>query len=150
MRSTASSCPTMTEPILLDTNAAIWWTADSLGQEALENLTRARIDQGILVSPVTAWEVGQIFQHPARADVVGLIHGPVVWYKRLLSLSQVRECALDGSIALASTMLPGEFHRDPADRFLVATARALNCTLMTRDRKILAYAEQGHVKAVPC
>jgi PIN domain nuclease of toxin-antitoxin system len=35
--------------------------------------------------------------------------------------------------------LPGKFHRDPADRILVATARALGITLVTADQRILKY-----------
>lgn len=46
-------------------------------------------------------------------------------------------------IAVESTQLPGEFHRDPADQIIVATARIYNCPLLTLDKKILDYA---HVK----
>jgi PIN domain nuclease of toxin-antitoxin system len=46
-------------------------------------------------------------------------------------------------IAVESTQLPGEFHRDPADQIIVATARIHNCPLLTLDKKILDYA---HVK----
>ena len=140
----------MSNAVLLDTNAALWLTADVLGISAVERLTEAALTDGILVSPITAWEVGQLCRSPVKATALGLIGGPVNWYRDLLSFADVRECILDGAIAMASTMLPGDFHKDPADRFLVATARALDCVLMTRDSKILAYAEQGHVKAIPC
>jgi PIN domain nuclease of toxin-antitoxin system len=40
------------------------------------------------------------------------------------------------------------FHRDPADRLIVATARVANATLMTRDRRILDYAACGHLDAI--
>jgi len=53
--------------------------------------------------------------------------------------------AIDGAIALASEVLPAYPHRDPTDRFLIATARALGATLVTADRKILAYGATGHV-----
>ena len=42
--------------------------------------------------------------------------------------------------------LPGEFHRDPADQIIVATARIHNCPIMTMDEKILAYP---HVQKRP-
>jgi PIN domain nuclease of toxin-antitoxin system len=42
------------------------------------------------------------------------------------------------------------FHADPADRLLVATARALPATLITRDAKILSYSKAGHVRALAC
>lgn len=44
--------------------------------------------------------------------------------------------------------MPQPFHFDPADRMLVATARALRCPILTSDAKILAYASAGHVAAI--
>jgi len=35
--------------------------------------------------------------------------------------------------------LPDPFHRDPADRIIVATARKLQCPIVTADHKILEY-----------
>ncbi len=48
------------------------------------------------------------------------------------------------------SFLPGEFHNDPVDRIIVATARALALTVVTRDKAILDYARQGYVLALPC
>ena len=42
-------------------------------------------------------------------------------------------------IAVESTQLPGDFHRDPADQILVATARVQNIPLVTADKLILRY-----------
>lgn len=138
------------DAILLDTHVAIWLSLETLDQSALEIVARAMLGPGVLVSPVVAWEAGLLASSPKRSPLLDFGGDAMLWYRKLLADPQVSECALDGAIALASTMLPGEFHRDPADRFLVATARALDCALMTRDRKILAYADQGHVKAIPC
>jgi len=52
------------------------------------------------------------------------------------------------AMAIDACTLPGDFHADPADRILVATARAENATLVTRDEKILAYAQAGHVRVL--
>ena len=54
---------------------------------------------------------------------------------------------LSTRILIDSTRLPGEIHRDPADRLLVATAREHNLTLVTRDKPFLRYAKQGHLNA---
>ena len=40
-------------------------------------------------------------------------------------------------IAIEANQLPGDFHRDPADRILVATGRVLGATLLTQDRRIV-------------
>ena len=55
---------------------------------------------------------------------------------------------LSPQIAIESYALPDVFHRDPADRLIVATARVSNSALMTRDRRILDYAARGHLTAV--
>ena len=47
-----------------------------------------------------------------------------------------------------SVRLPGEFHADPADRLIVATARHRRVPLVTADRAILAYAAEGHVRVI--
>ena len=52
-------------------------------------------------------------------------------------------CSLD--VSVASTRLPGDFHSDPADRIIVATARHLGAMLVTDDKLILTYSTQGHV-----
>ena len=49
-----------------------------------------------------------------------------------------------------SSNLPGDLHRDPADRIIIATARELGMTILTRDRMILDYAARGHVSAMAC
>ena len=46
-------------------------------------------------------------------------------------------------VAAEAYELPGTFHDDPADRLIVATARAHSCLLLTEDSKILEYP---HVK----
>jgi PIN domain nuclease of toxin-antitoxin system len=55
---------------------------------------------------------------------------------------------LSPQIAIESYALPDAFHRDPADRLIVATARVANAALMTRDQRILDYAARGHLAAV--
>jgi PIN domain nuclease of toxin-antitoxin system len=51
------------------------------------------------------------------------------------------------SAAVEANRLPEIFHRDPVDRILVATARQMDSTLLTRDDALLAYAKQGHLRA---
>jgi PIN domain nuclease of toxin-antitoxin system len=80
------------------------------------------------------WEIGFAFSNQT-VDGQGTFNTRV----KLLHLSP--------SIAVESTILPSEFHKDPADRLIVATARVHDCPLMTADAKILAYP---HVKlAIP-
>lgn len=43
------------------------------------------------------------------------------------------------TIAIEAYSLPGDFHKDLADRIIVATARVYNCPLVTVDQNIIAY-----------
>ena len=53
-------------------------------------------------------------------------------------------------IAIDSSYLPGNLHGDPADRLIIATARQFGVPVVTRDARIRAYAEAGHVRVIPC
>ena len=55
-------------------------------------------------------------------------------------ISWVRLLELTPRVAVESTRLPGTFRKDPADQIIVATARALDCPLVTLDHKIRGYA----------
>jgi len=67
------------------------------------------------------------------------------WLEEVSQIEGVRFLPVDNEISVKSTMLPGEFHKDPADRVIVATARKLAIPLITADEKILRYK---HVKTI--
>ena len=100
----------------------------------------------VLVSPVSAWEIGLLVQKgQIRLDLE-----PLAWFERFLGLPGIRLTPLGTAAAISSSFLVEPFHGDPADRLLVATARTLPATLITRDAKILSYAEAGHLRALAC
>ncbi len=70
------------------------------------------------------------------------------WLKEALSLPGISLAPITPDIAVDSVGLPGDFHADPADRLIIATARQANATLLTADRAILDYAAAGHLHAV--
>lgn len=74
---------------------------------------------------------------------------PAAWFESLIGAG-LRWASLTPEVLIDSSFLPGEIHGDPADRILVATARAFGCRLMTRDRALLGYAQSGHLQAVAC
>lgn len=67
------------------------------------------------------------------------------WLAALGQIEAVRFVPVDNEIAVASTALPDEFHRDPADRIIVATARRHAAPLVTIDDKIRRY---GHLRTI--
>jgi PIN domain nuclease of toxin-antitoxin system len=61
------------------------------------------------------------------------------WFQSLVTLPGARLAPLDNEVLIRSTTLPGEFHKDPADRMIVATARKLSVPLISADAWIRAY-----------
>lgn len=137
-----------TPPLLLDTHAAVWITDDQpLAKGATEALDAAyRAGSTVFVSAITAWEIGMLVSR----NRLGLAVRPERWFQRLLAIPGVRLADLSPDILIASSFLPGEPPRDPADRIILATARDLGATLITRDRLLLKYGEDGQVSTIKC
>ena len=79
---------------------------------------------------------------------IALVRPLAEWRRLILDAPGIRELPVTGDEALEAVSLPGRLHADPADRILVATARLQRCTLVTRDERLLEYAETGHVEAL--
>ena len=136
------------QPILLDTCAAIWIAeGDSLSQDAMHLLGEAHAARAMTyISPITAWEVGLL----VARERLQLLITPQRWFARLFDAPNVCLADMPPDLLIASSFLPGNPPRDPADRIIAATARDLGATLITRDRVLLDYGAQGHVRIVAC
>jgi PIN domain nuclease of toxin-antitoxin system len=129
--------------IIIDTHVWLWLLHDP---NQLSNAARAQIDieeaqNGILVSAISVWEI-------AVKSSIGKLALPLSiddWYALAKSHSGIVIEALNPEDAIASTQLPGDFHKDPADRIIVAMARRYNVSLITCDNNILRYP---HVKTI--
>ena len=132
--------------IVLDTHALIWWVARdaALGVAALNGI-QAEQDKGehgeILVSAISAWEIAMLVKNGRLA----LNISANAWLDTVAHIPAVRFIPVDTRIATACVDLPGDFHKDPADRIIVATARAHQARLATADMKIKAYP---HVETI--
>jgi PIN domain nuclease of toxin-antitoxin system len=139
---------TSQQQLLLDTCALIYFANGiSVSLKAMVAVQAAARDGGIFVSPVSAWEIGllSVSKRPVK-----FIPDPKTWFSRFLAQSGVRLAELTPEIAIDSSNLPPPIHGDPADRMLVATARALGVPIVTRDRLIQGYAELGNVQVINC
>ncbi|MGE5202106.1 MAG: type II toxin-antitoxin system VapC family toxin [Acidobacteriota bacterium] len=134
--------------ILLDTHVLIWLdNGQPIKAPALAAIETARSEGGVLVSPVSAWEIGTL----VRKRRLSLAPDPLSWIKRFLSQPGVRSVELTIDAAALSAALTEPVHGDPADRLLVATARELGVALATRDERILDYAAQTQsVEVLAC
>lgn len=131
--------------IVLDTHVLIWWVTDDarlseLAREALKQELAESSGQ-VLVSAITAWEIAMLQQRGRLVLSMDLDE----WLLAVEGIEQVSIVPISTRVAVQSTQLPGEFHKDPADRFIVALARELNAPLLTADEKIRGYA---HVRTV--
>ena len=79
-----------------------------------------------------------------------LLIRPDRWFANLFEVPGVKLADMSPDLLIASSYLPGAPPRDPFDRIIAATARDLGATLITRDRALLEYGEQGHVNVVAC
>ncbi|MEC9433241.1 MAG: type II toxin-antitoxin system VapC family toxin [Pseudomonadota bacterium] len=138
----------MTPALLLDTCAVLWIVSgDGIAPEAEDEINaRATDPAGLRVSPITAWELGLL---AARGRLAAAM-APAAIFRAILDLPGVRMAEMPPEVLLDSSTLPGAPPNDPADRIVIATARAQGLRVMTRDRRILSYADAGFVQAVPC
>ena len=128
--------------ILIDTHIWVWYSNESDRlTERQQQVLAARIGEGLGVSVISCWEVAKLVELGRLS-----LDRPVgEWLTLALAPPEIRLIELTPQIAVASTQLPGSFHRDPADQIIVATARVYNVEVMTVDRRILAYE---HVRTV--
>lgn len=143
----------MTSPtkLLLDTCAAIWLAnGTELSRQVQAAITHAALADGVFVSPVTAWEIGMLANPSPGRSSLSFLPDPTHWFERLMAAPALSEAPLTARAAIAAATLPGDLHGDPADRLLIATARDIGATLVTRDSNIIAYAKAGHVQVLAC
>ena len=134
--------------LLLDTCAVLWLgNGDKIAPEAMERLNRSHKDDApVYVSSFSAWEIGNL----VSLNRLRLSQPPEKWFENFRKSGNVDLAALTPDVLVAASFLPEIQHKDPADRIIIATARAHGLTILTRDQKILDYAEQGHVNALRC
>jgi PIN domain nuclease of toxin-antitoxin system len=135
------------DSVLLDTH--VWWWF-VMGSERLQDspaltLIRKAIEhQKVFISVMSVWEMGML----EAKERIRFQQGLRTWVEAALAKPGIRLQGLTPSIAIESTRLPGDFHPDPMDRILVATARELNIPILTADAAIIAYANREYVRAV--
>lgn len=130
--------------IVLDTHALLWWASgarEQLSSAALQAIEGEMSGGQIMVSSISAWELAML----VAKGRIALSMDIGEWLAVLGEIAEVAFVPVDNDIAVKSASLPGEFHKDPADRIIVATARKLAAPLVTADEKIRAYP---HVRTV--
>ncbi|BAW97887.1 hypothetical protein NIES970_28500 (plasmid) [[Synechococcus] sp. NIES-970] len=129
--------------ILLDTHTWLWLLhdPDQLSTPAQSIITEAENSNSILISSISVWEI-------ATKQNLNKLQLPLPinqWFELAQQQPGTTIEPLMPLDAIHSANLPGEFHKDPADRILVAIARRYDVPLITCDQKILNYP---HVKTI--
>ncbi len=124
----------MTAAPVLDTHIWIWWMLGSpdLSQAERDALDALSPENRPVLSDISLWEfatlvdLGRVVIHQSVEE----------WLRIAASPATVKIQPITPAIVAEMNRLPAGFHRDPADRLIVATARCLKLTLATKDQKI--------------
>ena len=122
--------------IILDTHVWLWWSMDSPRlREAHRRAISENQDDGIGICSFSCWEISKLFERGKLELSLDLVD----WFEKALDQPGVILLDMTPQIAIESNRLPGNFHRDPADQIIVATARIYQCPLATIDTRIRSY-----------
>jgi PIN domain nuclease of toxin-antitoxin system len=133
--------------LLLDTHCWLWaqlGLIQRLSRAALTAIRNAESEGNLRISVISIWELAML----ERRGRVALPMNVRTWVEQALNKPGIAVAPLTPEIAIESVHLPGELHGDPADRMLVATARVLSATLLTKDAQLIQYSRKRHVKAL--
>ena len=123
--------------IVLDTHAWLWWLHEpsKLSPPANKLIQQEQQSGALVVSAISVWEIAVKIQSGKLSIPMEINR----WYELAKSYPATVIEQLSPLDAIASTLLPGVFHKDPADRIIISLARRLAVPLVTCDRKILDY-----------
>jgi PIN domain nuclease of toxin-antitoxin system len=115
------------EPLLLDTCAIVWLASrpEQFSPQVRKAIAEA---PALLYCPVSAWEIAL----KASRGTLGLALPPRQWFSRVVEHHGLERVPLDENILFHSVELPW-IHRDPADRFIIATALERDVPVVTAD-----------------
>lgn len=126
----------------LDTHILIWWLENSprLTKEQAQILQEFEQNKPFGVSDISLVEIGFLVS-AGKIKLQGELRN---WLSRATAGPLVRLCRITPAVVAEVANLPADFHRDPADRIIAATARLERARLLTQDRKII------DSEVVPC
>ena len=132
--------------ISLDTYSWVWYISGNL---TLNKTTRKIITSALQqhtahLAAISLWEIAML----EKKQRIILEMPFLEWIHKSLEVTSIRILPLTPSIAMESCSLPGQFHGDPADCMIVATARVEGLSLITRDAKILSYARNKYLSVI--
>jgi PIN domain nuclease of toxin-antitoxin system len=119
--------------IILDTHIWVRWSCNDLSNSITSRIERAT---SVCVSAISCWEIAYLAKR-GRLDLGIPLKD---WFHAALDQSDITLLPLDGEIARIAAELP-DHHRDPSDRFIIATAINNNAKIISFDSQFPAYKE---------
>ena len=130
--------------ILLDTHVFIWYVnGDQISKKIQKMIDEAVQENRVYLAAISLWEISML---EAKQRII--MEMPCLeWINRAIRELHLQVLPITPAIAVESCHLPENFHGDPADRLIVATARVEGMTLLTRDSAILDMAKNKLLSA---
>ena len=135
----------MNSPLIVDTHILVWslLQPDELAEDTKRHIALAQESNQLLISSISLWEIAML-NLKKRVN----IYEPIKEFlESIVNIRGILIKDLTPEVAAESILLSDNFHGDPADRIIVATTKVYGATLITRDHKILTWANAGgHIK----
>lgn len=134
----------ISENIVLDTHILLWslLEQDKLKISVKEQIEQAQNASKLYIADITIWEIAMLIQKRR----ISVFERSADFLNSIANIDGLNIIAINANIAAESVMLPGGFASDPADCLIIASTREIAGTLITRDQKIIDWANQGYLK----
>jgi PIN domain nuclease of toxin-antitoxin system len=122
--------------ILLDTHVLLWVVSSpgKLSRAATREIRKAQQEGGCAIASISLWELALLFAK-GRLRASGTVEASI---REIVDRAAVSILEITPDIAGLAMAFPEPYPKDPGDRLIGATARALGITLITQDERILA------------
>src|SRR5262249_33650041 len=105
---------------------------DQLRKKQRRVIDAASPEEPLWISEITLWEIATLYELGRIRLTLPLRD----WLEKASAPPLVQRIGITPAVAAEVATLPSSFHRDPADRLIVAATRVLGATLLTCDERI--------------
>lgn len=120
---------------VLDTHIFFWWVTGAKLEPAQRKILQSPLirDEPFYIPSIALWEIAMAYERKRLQLDIPLSE----WLGKAAAIPHINCYPITPAITAETAMLPSWFHRDPADRLIVATARVLGAKLLTSDERII-------------